>query len=95
MSCTKTGAQIYIEPYCEFAWCDAFETNGVAYFRIVQRSRKPLDHGLGQIYYSVHDYDQWFNKTNGTSTMIANNHTRYKDEEARKAAFSLINSRGA
>ncbi len=76
MTCIKTGAVIFIEPYQEFAYCDAFEINNIAYFRIVERIR------LGQskdilldINYVIYDYQNWFDKdSKTTSTLITNNY---------------------
>lgn len=76
MTCTRTGAHIYLWQYGEFAYCDAFEVKGnwddtkgsgdVAYFRIVQTSHQPL---RPLVHYIVHDVDNWF-KDFPTSTLI-------------------------
>lgn len=59
MSCTKTGFIGYITCYQEWVYGDAFELSGVAYFRIVQRSRERL----GPIrHYTISDFDAWFDK---------------------------------
>lgn len=71
MTCTKTGAQIYIEQYGEYAYGDAFEVRtpivgslkgseiyNVAYFNIVMRSRSPIN--LPVKHYTVHDIEHWF-----------------------------------
>ena len=69
MTCTKTGCHIKIAEYNEFAYGDAFEVNGVAIFRIVDRSHSgPM---LSAIHYTVHRVDEWFDKDNPT----ANNST--------------------
>ena len=68
MTCTKTGCHIYIEPYQEWAYGDAFELGSVAYFRIVQRSFTPLDRVQ---HYTVVDYDSWFDKDGTVSTLIS------------------------
>ncbi len=42
MACTKTGCHVYLPEYQEWAYGDAFEYNGVAYFRFVSRERTPI-----------------------------------------------------
>lgn len=74
MTCTKTGALIYVEQYGEYAYGDAFEVSGsqtvpigfenyevdnhVAYFNIVLRSRSPINGMLK--HYTVHNIEHWF-----------------------------------
>lgn len=40
--CIKTGAHVYLAPYGEYAYGDAFLMGGVYLFRIVARSRDPI-----------------------------------------------------
>ena len=68
MTCMKTGAEIYIDQYGEWAHCDAFVVNGVAVFRIVQTSREPM---ADKIHYTVHSVDEWFDKDSIVSTLIS------------------------
>lgn len=68
MTCTKTGCHIFISPYGEYAYGDAFELEGVAYFRIVQRARSPI---FPVLHYTIIDFDNWFDKdTSRPSTLI-------------------------
>ena len=69
MTCTKTGANIYIVPHRTFCYGDAFEIDGVAYFRIVQASFNPA--GFEPIHYSVVNYDNWFDQGAKISTLIS------------------------
>jgi hypothetical protein len=57
MPCTKTGCHILIEPYNEYAYGDAFELDGVAYFRLVQRSHSAI---FSVLHYTVKHFDVWF-----------------------------------
>lgn len=88
MTCTKTGALIYIEQYNEYAYGDAFEVTGsaednnpVAYFNIVLRSRSPINGILK--HYTVHDFDNWFGphdldtSIEGRSFLISANFTNH------------------
>lgn len=69
MTCIKTGAHIYLAPYDEYLYGDAFEVNGVYYFRICERSLKPL---LPVLHFIVNDYANWFDKdTARDSTLVA------------------------
>lgn len=70
MTCTRTGCQIYIEQYGEYAYGDAFEVEplvsnspdvdvyNVAYFNIVMRSRSPINTPVK--HYTVHNIEHWF-----------------------------------
>lgn len=77
MHCTKTGCHVHVAEYGEYAYGDAFEIAGVAVFRIVQRSRRPLQ---SKLHYTVAEIGEWFDKDSSTvrtSTLIAkrfNNH---------------------
>jgi hypothetical protein len=87
MTCTKTGALIYVEQYGEYAYGDAFEVVGdgadkpVAYFNIVMRSRSPINYAVK--HYTVHDIEHWFGPhdldTNieGRSVLIAADFTNH------------------
>lgn len=68
MPCTKTGCHIFIEPYGEYAYGDAFELNDVAYFRLVQRSQEPL---FPRLHFTVWNYDSWFDADSPMSTMVS------------------------
>lgn len=68
MTCTKTGATIYLEPYHAFAHGDAFELGDVAYFRIVQTHF--LTTPDTPVHYTVHDYVNWFDRGKDISTLI-------------------------
>lgn len=87
MTCTKTGAHIYIEQYDEYAYCDAFELEldapgigainvaKVAYFRVVEVSfGKPL---YPNLHYKVWNVADWFDRerTGLVSTLISDNFT--------------------
>lgn len=58
MTCTHTGAHVWIEQYGEFAYGDAFEVESVAYFNIVMRSRSPITTRVK--HYTVHEIEHWF-----------------------------------
>lgn len=91
MPCTKTGAQIYIEQWGEFAWCDAFQVGDVAYFRIVERSREPFEHGKAEVFYRVKSFDSWFDRdSDRTSTMISNDFDYMDSEATRKFAYAAL-----
>lgn len=93
MTCTRTGCQVYIEQYGEYAYGDAFEVNGVvgfnnqevhynvAYFNIVRRSRSPINGPVK--HYTVHNIEHWFGPhkldTNieGKSILISANFTNH------------------
>lgn len=91
MTCTKTGALIYIEQYGEYAYGDAFELTpkneynntyfNIAYFNIVLRSRSPINGILK--HYTVHDIEHWFGPHNldtnieGKSVLITANFTNH------------------
>lgn len=79
MSCTKTGAHIFLWQYGIYAYCDAFEIAGnwddtkgsgdVAYFRIVATSYDgPID-GLDNLHYIVREIENWW-KDDPVSTLI-------------------------
>lgn len=69
MTCVRTGCHIYIEPYSEFAYGDAFEVSGpVHYFRLVQRSFTPL---IPRLHFTVHSYESWFDMHSEISTLIS------------------------
>jgi len=71
MTCTKTGCHIYIWPYQEYAYGDAFEIGPTAYFRLVQRSFTPL---FPMIHYTVRDIADWFDQDGSSqrpSTLIS------------------------
>ncbi len=69
MTCTKTGAHIYLEPYNLYAHCDAFEIDeNIAYFRIVEVSYTPLGSSL---HYKVIEIENWF-KDKPVQTLISN-----------------------
>lgn len=75
MTCTKTGAHIFIEQYGEYCWGDAFEVTAddetgasIAYFRIVSRSFVPH---LYALHYTVLGIDNWLDKDSPISTLIA------------------------
>lgn len=93
MPCIKTGAQIYLENYGEFCWCDAFELGDVAYFRIVQRSREPLSQAIGEVWYVVNDFDNWYDKEDPLSTLISNNFRKIETRAARFAEEANIIAR--
>jgi hypothetical protein len=59
MQCIKTGAQIYLEEYGEYAICDTFEDKGVFLFRIVDTSNEPMRAYLHSIVLKV---DNWFGR---------------------------------
>lgn len=59
MTCVKTGADIYIIPYGEFAHCDAHECNGAFFFRISHVSRSPTG---SVIHYEVNNVDSWWDR---------------------------------
>lgn len=68
MTCTRTGAHIFLAEYGKYAYCDAFEVGPVAYFRIVQTGRRPLDHFL---HYTVTRIDNWWDRHDSRiSTLI-------------------------
>lgn len=68
MTCTRTGAHIFLAEYGRYAYCDAFEVGPVAYFRIVQTGRRPLDHFL---HYTVTRIDNWWDRHDSRiSTLI-------------------------
>lgn len=78
MPCIKTGCQIFIEPYGEYAYGDAFEVQvgvrSVYYFRLVARSFKKINKDF--VDFTVYNYDNWFDQnapTGQTSTMISAN----------------------
>lgn len=89
MTCTKTGALIWVEQYHEWAYGDAFEVetdhetgyNVVAYFNIVLRSRQPINYSVK--HYTVHEIEYWFGPheldTNieGKSVLIAATFTNH------------------
>jgi hypothetical protein len=72
VTCTKTGAHLYLEEYGLYAYGDAFETTGgQAVFRIVQVGQQPIQ---SRIHYTVHEIEEWFDRhvrTGETSTLIA------------------------
>lgn len=59
MTCIKTGCHVFIEPYGEYAYGDAYEVAAVRYFRLVQRSRKPL---APTLHFTIHSFHDWFDK---------------------------------
>ena len=46
MTCTRTGCQIYIEQYGEYAYGDAFEVDGLVRESPTSASPPPRDFGL-------------------------------------------------
>lgn len=69
MACIKTGCLAYIEPYDEWAYGDAFELDGVYYFRLVQRF---FEHPKNvPLHFTIHGYDNWFDKDTKMSTLIS------------------------
>lgn len=81
MTCTKTGAHIFIEQYDEYAYCDAFEIETgdgtpfhapICYFRIVEVSRLAL---RSQLHYTVVNVVDWFDRDalHYAQTLISDN----------------------
>lgn len=69
MTCIKTGGQLYIVPYNQYAWCDIHEVNGVLVARIVGTAFAPIN-GCEVIHGTVMNADVWFDKGNDVSTLI-------------------------
>lgn len=60
MSCIKTGCHVYIEPYGEFAYGDAYQFGDTFVFLLVQVNRAQI---LGErVHAIVSHVDQWFDK---------------------------------
>lgn len=73
MACVKTGAHIYLEPYGEYAYGDAFEVDQIAYFRIVETRRSPI---RPKLHYTVQFFENWFDQhSGGVSTLITKSET--------------------
>lgn len=78
MTCTRTGAHIFLWQYGVYAYGDAFEVGfqeeegpsmtDVAYFRIVARNFKPIN-GMTHVHYIVREIDNWW-KDEPISTLI-------------------------
>ena len=77
MTCTRTGAQIFLWQYGVYAYCDAFEIIHdldaadyfrVAYFRIVDTSFAPFD-DQPNLHFIVREVENWF-KDHPTQTLI-------------------------
>jgi len=94
MPCTKTGCQIYLEEYDEYAWCDAYEFSGIAYFRIAQRSKLPMSRAQNEISYIIHRTENHFDKgIYKTETLIALSHSSFKNKIERQIAFNSLDLR--
>lgn len=79
MSCIKTGCYVYVAPYNEYVYCDAFSTsNNTLYLRIVWRTREYPD---VEPFIRVFDFEDWFDRDKrGTSTLISTTWVYAKNE---------------
>lgn len=77
MTCTRTGAHIFLWEYGVYAYGDAFEIRpdfdeadlfAVAYFRIVSYDYEPV-YGMTYLHYIVREIESWW-KDEPTSTLI-------------------------
>jgi hypothetical protein len=75
MPCIKTGAHVYIEPYGEYVWCDAFSLDArcnwnnakLASYKVLIEPvylfrivRRSFEPLTPRLHFTVHSYDQWF-----------------------------------
>jgi hypothetical protein len=67
MTCTKTGCHAFLRPYNEYVFGDAFEVDGVAIFRIVERRREKFE---PTVHYTIDDYSNWFDMGKSLSTLV-------------------------
>jgi hypothetical protein len=72
MTCVRTGCQIFVEPYQEYAYGDGFKVGNVYVFRLCKRSFSPINWPIK--HFTIENFEHWFDedrtsqKTN--STMI-------------------------
>lgn len=73
MTCIKTGCHIYAAPHNTYALGDAYELEGVTYFRLCATSEKPIRPVL---HFRIHNWQDWFGRFSTTyetqSVMICN-----------------------
>lgn len=58
-NCIKTGCHVFLEPYCEYAYGDAFEEEGMLVLRLAARSLYPIN-GNKVIHFTIRDWSSWF-----------------------------------
>lgn len=61
MQCIKTGCHVYVDPYGEYVYGDAYDANGVLVLRIAGRTHEPGAFGPN-IHFTVHNADHWFDE---------------------------------
>lgn len=73
MTCIKTGAHILAVPHHVYALGDAYELEGVTYFRLCATSDKPIRNTL---HFLVDNWQDWFGRFSTTyenqSVLICN-----------------------
>lgn len=67
MNCIKTGCQLFLEQYHQFAIGDAYEGDDFYVFRIVNRASVPF---RPTKHFTVKELDHWF-QDQPISTMLA------------------------
>ncbi len=73
MSCIKTGFYGYLVPYNLWVYGDAFESFGVTWFRICEKSDKPLSKVR---HFTINDWSVWYDED---KTSMAQNSTMICD----------------
>lgn len=68
LPCEKTGCQVYLEEYGEWALGDAFVGDDFHIFRLSARHVRPLRPDA--IHYTVHSIEHWFGEHDTVSTML-------------------------
>ena len=70
MTCIKTGFHGYVAEYGEYVYGDAYQSGAMHYFRICERSQKPLNRKL---HFTITQIADWFDKDaeGQNSTLIA------------------------
>lgn len=72
MNCIKTGAHVYLDPYDEWAYGDAFQLGDHTYFRLYAKDFKPI---RPVKHFTVYMIDQWWDEDKTSmeqnSTLIA------------------------
>lgn len=73
MTCIKTGCQVFLDGYQEYAYGDAFLIDGVYLFRLCERSFTPINWPIK--HFTIENYANWFDDDRTSqkinSTLIA------------------------